>query len=1070
MHGKEQTHTINTLKNNLMKKVILFALFALCSTMMLAQTITVKGTVIGSEDGMPIIGAYVLQQGTNNGTSTDIDGNYVIEVPADATLIYSSVGFTTQQLVVNGRTQLDVMLKADAVMLDDVMVVAYGTAKKGTYTGAASLVKADAIKDVPSVSFESALNGKVAGLQITQSSGQAGSAAEIRIRGIGSMNASNEPLYVIDGVPVTSGDVGQSSSYTYSTNNVMSTLNPSDIESITVLKDAAASSLYGSRAANGVVMITTKRGKIGKPTVTLKASWGFTPSFATNNYEVADTYGNMEYLYEVFHDIGGDDDVERNAYALKTLNNKFNKHGYKITSAGTGRYDKLNITTVDASDPEQQKRLAERADHFFDWEDALLKTAVFQTYDISVSGGSEKTSYYSSLSYTKDKGRVQENEFQRISARVNLNQKIGNAVEFATNINIAHTDRSGFNDTRNLGSNYYLQTRNLLWGVYWPTDYKTGEPWTARYGSYAYNALYYTNEWDNFAKTFKMQGSETLTIHILPELTAKTIFSYDYTDTKDHIYYSANHFNGSSDNGKVHEMATNSYKLVSSTTLNYVKDFGEKHSLNVLAGFEAEKNETDFQRSTGSNLPSSSLPTVATAGILDASAYSWGNSMVSILSKAEYNYDGRYYVSASYRRDGSSRLSEDARWGDFWSVAGSWKINNENFLKDVDWISNLRLRASYGINGTLPSNNYGWRSLASFGSPYNQNPGAILSTVADSNLSWETSYNTNIAVEAGFWDQRLYGTIEYFNRDSKDLLQDVPISTVTGFSSTLKNVGEVNNHGVEIEIGGDIIRKKDFTWDASITATMMKSKVTKLYGGQDIRWYDPTGGDSRAQYIYREGESMLALFGYEWAGIDPQTGKNWYYSNNNNSDATLNGRNVVYDYDEATEVILGDVTPKVYGGFNTSISWKGLSLGLNFIYKIGGKLYDGAQKDINDDGYYWERTRSQYAVDNRWKQPGDVTLVAQVRGTDLTDAMENTSRMMYDASFLRLKTVSLGYTFPQPLVKKAGLSNARLFFSGTNLLTWANYTMADPEVNAYGTRGWETPFGKTYTFGLELTF
>ena len=1053
-----------------MKKVILFALFALCSTMMLAQTITVKGTVIGSEDGMPIIGAYVLQQGTNNGTSTDVDGNYVIEVPADATLIYSSIGFTTQSLAVNGRAQLDVMLKADAVMLDDVMVVAYGTAKKGTYTGAASLVKADAIKDVPSVSFESALNGKVAGLQITQSSGQAGSASEIRIRGIGSMNASNEPLYVIDGVPVTSGDVGQSSSYTYSTNNVMSTLNPSDIESITVLKDAAASSLYGSRAANGVVMITTKRGKIGKPTVTLKASWGFTPSFATDNYEVGDTYGNMEYLYEVFHDIGGDDDAARNAYALKTLNNKFNKHGYKITSNGTGRYDKLNITTVDATDPEQQKRLAERADHFFDWEDALLKTAVFQTYDLAVSGGTEKTSYYSSLSYTQDKGRVQENTFGRLSARINLTQKIGKVFELATNMNVAHTDRSGFNDTRNLGSNYYLQTRNLLWGVYWPTDYKTGDPWTSRYGSYAYNALYYTNEWDNYAKTFKFQGSETVTIHILPELTAKSIFSYDYTDTKDHIYYSANHFNGSSDKGKVHEMATNTYKLVSSSTLNYVKDFGEKHSLNILAGFEAEKNETMFQRSTGTNLPASSLPTVATAGVLDASAYSWGNSMVSVLSKAEYNYDGRYYVSGSFRRDGSSRLAPETRWGNFWSVAGSWKINNEAFLKDVEWISNLRIRASYGINGTLPSNNYGWRSLASFGSPYNQNPGAILSTVADANLSWETSYNTNIAVEGGFWDQRLYTTIEYFNRDSKDLLQDVPISTVTGFSSTLKNVGEVNNHGVEIEVGGDIIRKKDFTWDASITATMMKSKVTKLYGGQDIRWWDPTGGDDRAQYIYREGESMLALFGYEWAGINPENGMNWYYSNNGNKDAVLNGRNVVYDYDDATEVILGDVTPKVYGGINTSISWKGLSVGLNFIYKLGGKLYDGAQKDVNDDGYYWERTRSQYAIDNRWKQPGDITRVAQVRGTDLTDAMQDSNRMMYDASFLRLKTVSVGYSIPQAIVKKAGMSGARIYFSGTNLLTFAKYKMADPEVNAYGTRGWETPYGKTYTFGLELSF
>ena len=418
-----------------MKKVILFVLMALCSTMMLAQTITVKGTVIGSEDGLPIIGAYVLEKGTNNGTSTDIDGNFVIEVPKLATLTVSSVGYHTHDVAVQGRALVQISLAPETVNLDEVMVVAYGTAKKGTYTGAASLVKADAIKDVPSVSFEGALNGKVAGLQITQSSGQAGAAAEIRIRGIGSMNASNEPLYVIDGVPVTSGDVGQSSSYTYSTNNVMSTLNPSDIESITVLKDAAASSLYGSRAANGVVMITTKRGKVGKPTVSLKASWGFTPTFATDNYEVGDVYGNMGYLYEVFHDIGGSDDAARNAYALKQLNNKFGKHGYTITSNGTGRYDQLVITG-------KTDGIENRDGKFFDWEDALLKTAVFQTYDLSVSGGTENTSYYSSLSYTQDKGRVQENEFKRISARVNLNQKIGKAVEFATNINIANTNRS----------------------------------------------------------------------------------------------------------------------------------------------------------------------------------------------------------------------------------------------------------------------------------------------------------------------------------------------------------------------------------------------------------------------------------------------------------------------------------------------------------------------------------------------------------------------------------------------------------------------------------------------------
>lgn len=1053
-----------------MKKVILFALFALCSTMMLAQTITVKGTVIGAEDGMPVIGAYVLQQGTNNGTSTDIDGNYVIEVPADATLIYSSIGYTTQSVAVNGRAQLDVMLKADAVQLDETIVVAYGTAKKGTYTGAATAVKAEAIQDVPTTSFENALNGKIAGLQVSQSSGQAGSTSSIRIRGIGSMNASNEPLYVIDGVPVNSGNTGQMSDYTYATNNVMNTLNPSDIESITVLKDAAASSLYGSRAANGVIMITTKRGKVGKPTVSFKASVGISPDWAYNNYEAASPQDQAQLEYEIFHDYrvdgSGYSEEKASAYAIGQLNTRFGKHGYEFTVDGTGRYAKVNI-----------KSLRKEKDMYFDWEDALFRTAVFQSYDLSVSGGTENTSYYSSFAYTKDKGRAITNEFQRLAGRVNVNQKVGKYVELATSVNLAHTEQEGYNDTRNTNTNYFMQTRNLLWPFYWPTDYLTGDPWTARFGSLAQNQLYYKDKWDNSSKTFKIQASEALTFHILDGLDLKTVFSYDNTEVKDHIYYSAEHFSGSSTNGSVSEMSTNYETVVSSTTLNFNRSFKEKHTLGVLVGFEAEDKNTYFQRASGENLPTSALTTVTTAGTLDANAYNWGNSMVSLLSRVEYNYDGRYYVSGSYRRDGSSRLSEDARWGDFWSIAGSWKINNENFLKDVEWLSNLRVRASYGINGTLPSDNYGWRSLASYTYKYQGNPGSALSNVANDNLSWETSYTTNVALEFGLWDQRLTGTVEYFNRDSKDLLQDVPISTITGFSSTLQNIGEINNKGWEIELAGDIIRNSEVTWDASLTASMIKSKVTELYNGADITWSDPTGGDSRCQFIYREGESVLSYYGYEWAGVNPENGMNVWYVNPEDGRTTAQGdefmykgRVATYKKTDANYVILGDANPKIFGGLNTSVTWKGINLGLNFIYKLGANLYDAAEKDVDDDGYYWERIRSKRVAENRWTEVGQVTNIPQISGLDLEDAMGTSSRHLHTGDFLRLKNISLSYNFPKDLVKKAGLGSARVYFNGQNLFTWSAFKEVDPEVNAYGTRGWETPYTKTYTFGLEFTF
>lgn len=1047
-----------------MKKSILIVLALLLVNMAMAQ-MKVTGTITSSEDGSPIPYATILVKGVRGaGAVTDLDGKYSIDnVQADAILQFSFIGFTTQEIPVNGRAVINVVLSPDATRLDEVMVVAYGTATKGTFTGAASVVKNDAIKDVPSLSFENALSGKVAGLQITTLSGQAGSTSAIRVRGIGSMNASNEPLYVVDGVPVISGSSGQMSGYIYTTSNVMSTINPTDIESITVLKDAAASSLYGSRAANGVIVITTKRGKQGKPVVNFKASVGLTPEWATDNFEAATTEQQIEMYYENFWNAGvyyqNRTPAQASASALQQLNNRFNRHGYTFSAP-----DNTIATLTVAGD---------RAGKYFDWEDALFRTAVYQTYDLSVSGANDISNYYTSLSYTKEQGRIKLNEFERITGRVNMTQKVGKFVEFATNINIATSGKEGFNDTRALGNNYFMQTRNLLWGMYWPTDYVTGAPWTARYGSLAYNPLYYDNEWENSTKTLRISANESLTVKILPELTFKTILSYDNTRTLDHLYYSAIHFQGSAAKGTVREMMTSTDKLVSSTTLNYNKTFAKKHNVGLLVGWEAEKNNTDFQRAEGSDLPTGALKTVATAGVLTANAYYWGNSMLSVLSRAEYNYDNKYYVSGSFRRDGSSKLGPDTRWGNFWSVAGSWRIDREEFMKNVDAISSLRLRGSYGVNGTLPGENYGWRSLATYGSKYMELPGGGVSTIADANLSWETSYTSNIALEFGFLDQRITGTIEYFNRDSKDLLQDVPISRVTGFSSTLKNIGEINNKGIEIELSADIIRNNDITWSAGITASHVKSTVTKLYGGQNIIWFEPTGGDSRIKFMYQEGQSTLAIYGREWAGVDRETGKNVWFMNNNNTTTqptTVNGRPATFRYQDASEKILGDVHPTLFGGLNTEVKWKGITLSASFNYKIGGYTYDAVSKDVAEDGYYWERIMSKDQYENRWTPENKDAKYPQRVAVDFADAQQKSSRFMNPADFMRLKSLTIGYDIPKHITSKVKISNARVYFNGQNLWTLAAYNVYDPEVNEYGSRGWETPIGKTYTFGVEFSF
>lgn len=1026
--------------------------------------------IVRDGSSTPLPGVTVTVKGSQRATSTDVSGSFSIMVSTGETLVFSNVGYLSHEEAIRNQSQLNVQLQKDDRALDEVFVVAYGTARKSTYTGSASTLNFEKeSKDIPVTSFEQAINGKMAGVQINTTSGQAGSTSTIRVRGIGSMNASNEPLYVIDGVPIVSGNVGQMSDQLYTTNNIMSTINPNDIESLTVLKDAAASALYGSRAANGVVIITTKKGKLGKPQLNFRSSVALTPSWATDNYETGSPQQEINYHYQIFHDVQtsqGESDETARDYALTQLNNRFGKHGYSFTTNGSGLYENVIISGRDDG-------IENREGKFYDWQDALFRTGVYQTNDLSASGGTEHSQYYSSLSYTKDKGRAYTNDYERIGGRLNLNQKIGDYIEFGSNINIGYTNKSGFNDTRNLGTNYFYLSNNLLFPFYWPTDYKTGEPYTARFGSLGYNPLYFDTQWENSSKTLRISAIESLTIKFTPELTGKTIFSYDNSEVKDHLYYSPLHYHatyGSTANGSVFEYSTNIKKIVSSSTLNFDKTFGE-HSVSLLAGFEAEKNQTDYTSARGSNLPSSALHTVSTAGKLDAAGYFWGGNMLSVLSKAEYNYQEKYFVSGSFRRDGSSRLGPDTRWGSFWSLAGSWNLKKERFLEDSDIFSSLRVKASYGVNGTLPISNYGWRSLASYGYNYNNEPGGILTTVADPNLTWETSYTTNFGLDFGILNDRLNATIEYFSRDSKNLLQDVSISTVTGFPNTLKNIGKINNQGLEFGLSGDIISNDQFRWSANINGTFLKSKVKELSEGQDELWWDPTGGDSRVQFIYREGESVYSFYTTEWAGVDAENGNPvWYTNDGTDGDFLFNGRGATNNQAKAQQIISGSPTPKLYGGLGTDLNYKNFSLGLSFIYKVGGKLFDHGSRDVAEDGYYWERVRSKYHVENVWTPDNTHSLYPKISGNDKEGGINRSTRHLYDASFLRLKNVNLAYNLPAEITNQIGLSNTRIFFNGTNLLTFSKFKWADPEVNQYGTRGWEMPFGKTYTFGIEVNF
>ncbi|MDR0419964.1 MAG: TonB-dependent receptor, partial [Prevotellaceae bacterium] len=954
----------------------------------------------------------------------------------------SSIGYKTQEIVTGSRSVIDVALEPDVAQIEESFVVAYGTARKSTYTGSAAVVKAEAIKDMPKASFETALVGTVSGLQMTPGSGQAGSSVNIRIRGTGSMNASNEPLYVIDGVPMNSGDL---SKLNYSSNNAMNSINPADIESITVLKDAAASSLYGSRAANGIIMITTKSGKKGKMNLSFKANVGFTPSFAYNNWEKASPQDQIDYSLELWTAWNMRD--EPTTYPTYELARAQAEQDYK---------------NLIGDDPRG----------FFDWEDALLRTATFQNYDLSASGGTENNTYYFSLGYTKENGRVYVNDLSRYSGRLNVTQKITNFLDMTSNVSFSSVEKNGFNDGYNNGANYFLMIRNLLFDNWWPKN-EDGTWHTDPWRTYAQNVLYYDNYRENVSKINRFSINESLKANITPDLSVKTIFSYDETRLDDYVWRAANHYDLSarSVNGVVRNIHNKWLKMVSTSTINYDYTFKDVHNIALLAGFEVEDNQFNLVRAEGTNLPSLTSKTVATAGTKTSNAYYSGNSMMSFLSRLEYNYDNKYYFSASFRRDGSSKLSPSVRWGNFWSVSGAWKINSEKFMQSVEWLSNLRIKTSYGINGTMPEPNYGHIALFSYSNyTYGNNPGGRITTTAAETLKWETNYTLNLGVEAGFFNNRLNINLEYYDRVSKNLLQDAPISRITGFNSILQNIGAMDNSGFEIEIGGDIIKRNDFRWNMSINGATLRSRVTKLYEGADIIWYDPTGDDNQARFIYREGKSPKSFYGREWAGVDPDNGEPMWYTNNTTTTPykTVNGRPVTNLYDQASDIITGCADPKLFGGINSDISWKGFSVYLNFSYSLGGDVYNAFERYVNDDGYFTTRTRTEKAMDY-WKKPGDITQAPRLGLDENTKAFKShQSRWLYKNNYIRLKNITISYNLPKNIVEKVKLTNCRVYFSGMNLLTFASQNYFDPEVSVYGVKSWEMPIGKTFTFGIEL--
>ena len=758
---------------------------------------TITGKVI-EDSGEPIIGANVIVKGTTNGMMTDMDGNFHLEVTdKKVTLMVSYIGYTSQEVVATPGKPMSIILKVDNNLLDEVIVTGYGTFKKSAYAGSASIVKTDAVKDVPNVSFQQMLEGAAPGVSVNTGSGIPGSSTSIRIRGMGSFNASNSPLYVVDGVPVLSGNIGASGSD--SGLDVMSTLNTSDIESITVIKDAAAASLYGSRAANGVVLITTKKGKTGKASISLKADWGFS-DFAMDYRPTLSGAERREYIYNgmvLGQQRSGKSDADAIAYADKNID----KYA-PVPWCG-----------------------------YTDWGDYLFKKGSHSRYEASISGGTDKFKYYSSLSYLNQEGIVKTSGLERITGRLNVDFQATDKLKFGANIMFTNLNQDVYSEGTGYTAPFYSSVSKLT-----PSDPVYNED-----GSYNQDLISLSRRNPVLAQEYNYQREYVTRMfntinaeyEFIKDLKLKSILSYDYNISKGKEWKDSRTSDGEKNNGGAEKAYSEYNKLVWSNQLTYKTTIQKDHNLDALVGYEIDSKYNDFLSGYATNFLTPIKNDIANGQTLESiDGSSKRSRMVSYITRLNYDYKNKYYLGGSYRMDGSSRLHRDNRWGSFWSVSGAWRIIEEDFMKPTSkWLTDLKLRASYGVNGTLPSDLYGYMGLTSLSGGYMENPALIQSQIENRDLEWETNYNLNIGLDFGFFN-RLNFTLEYYTRTTKNLLMDCPVSMTTGFSSYLMNIGEVKNQGVELEINSKNIVSKDFDWSTSFTLSHNKNKIVKLDGEQ----------------------------------------------------------------------------------------------------------------------------------------------------------------------------------------------------------------------------------------------
>lgn len=1061
-----------------MKKITPFLAFLLLIGFQAAAQMQITGKVTSSDDGLSIPGvSVVVKNNPTIGTTTDFEGNYSLTVPSNAEiLVFSFVGMVTQEEIIGGRSVIDIVLQPDILEMEEVIVVAYGTSKKESFTGSAKMIDDAILEKRPVSSATKALEGVVPGVQTTSGGGQPGAGLNIRIRGFGSINASNEPLYVVDGIP-------------YDGN--INSINPNDIKSMSVLKDASASALYGARGANGVVIITTKKGSEGEPEINFKATFG-TTSPVVDNYETVDERTYMELFFESYKNsfIVNDGLSESDAINL-ALNGDATTQSY-MDALGGEVYNPFNVSSESLIDPSTGKVVNNATLKYHDsWFDETLRDDnLRQEYQLSINGGNERNQYLISLGYLNDKGIVVNSDFKRYSARLNLDSELKEWIKMGMNTNYSLTEQNYLTNMGTSYNNVWFSTLAIapIYPVYERNadgsfvfdeegnkvfDYGETRPYANNFNSIA--TLFDDSRslnFDNLSSRIFLDFDTEKEIPLIQDIKFTVNFGFDYNGGDRLLYNNPLHGDASAVHGAGYKTNYRTLSYTFNQLLNYNKSFGE-HTIDLLAGHEYyDYKYSRFYAEKQSYLFEGIYELDGAATTTGASSYTHVYKVESYLSRLNYDFMDKYYLSFSWRTDGSSRFNKDYRWGQFWSAGASWRVSEENFMQSFDWLTNMTLKASYGYQGNddilyiddgsqnyydSPSNYYVWQSFYSLDYANSTYGGVWLESLENKEVEWEKNKNFNIGLETLLY-KRVSFSAEYFQKTTSDLLLFRPLATSTGFNGYWDNVGEMVNKGMDFDLTAHILTG-NFKWTFGSQLSFIRNEVTELVtDGQEI---------VSGSFIIKEGETLNSFYLPTSAGIDPLTGEQLYLIKERDEDGNITGEHITNSYNEAAanKEIHGDRIPDFYGSINNSFSYKGLDLSILLTYSVGGYVLDGVYGSL----FSTRNAGDNFHVDveRRWQEPGDITDVPRLVHGQVN---YTTNDRLIDASYLSIKNITLGYNLPKSIVEKAKLKSCRIFFSADNLALFTKLKGMDPQYNFAGSQNYEYIPLKTLSAGIDLKF